>query len=340
MNTDIINALRKYVDDYTNVYSFNGLVVKAAQKYLGETGFTSFNDLVRRAANKYTGGSRLSVNDAVRDALVQYTGSSSFSVDDLVNIAAIKYLTAEPGPDPEPAPPTNTVAPVVSGTPSVGQTLASTNGVWTNSPTGYTYQWKRNGSNISGATNSTYLLVTADVGATITITVVATNADGSASATSNGVGPIAALPAKTYADFVAHIATLAPSSRTWETNASISGLFRTTANTNSLAAAGMNGSSWNSVYDNGSAPARIAQHAFKDQPTWEAQRTAGLEMVMQTTAAGVADVVSVLRNGYSSGSATGATGRTCTRLIRWDQTLSKAFESNPSIGGAETEYTW
>jgi hypothetical protein len=25
-------------------------------------------------------------------------------------------------------------------------------------------------------------------------------------------------------------------------------------------------------------------------------------------------------------------------FIRWDPTLNKAFQSNPSIGGAETEY--
>lgn len=29
-----------------------------------------------------------------------------------------------------------------------------------------------------------------------------------------------------------------------------------------------------------------------------------------------------------------------TDLIRWDETLKKAFRSNPSIGGAETEYAF
>ena len=88
--------------------------------------------------------------------------------------------------------PVNTALPVISGTTQAGSTLTTTNGTWTNSPTGYTYQWLRGGVNISGATASTYLLVTADVGATITATVTATNIAGSASVTSAGVGPITA----------------------------------------------------------------------------------------------------------------------------------------------------
>jgi hypothetical protein len=86
------------------------------------------------------------------------------------------------------SPPVNTVAPVLSGTPDVGQVLSCTTGSWTGSPTiTYAYQWRRNGSNISGATGSTYTLVNADGGASITCRVTATNGSGSASATSGGV---------------------------------------------------------------------------------------------------------------------------------------------------------
>jgi hypothetical protein len=88
------------------------------------------------------------------------------------------------------AAPTNTAVPVISGTTQVGSTLTTTNGTWTGSPTGYSYQWRRGGTNISGATASTYLLVSADNAATITVTVTATNAAGGASSTSTGVGPI------------------------------------------------------------------------------------------------------------------------------------------------------
>lgn len=89
--------------------------------------------------------------------------------------------------------PTNTVAPVLSGTAQEGQTLTTSIGSWTGTPViNYTYQWKRNGSNIGSATNSTYTLVTADVGQSIKCTVTATNILGSASADSNTVIPIAA----------------------------------------------------------------------------------------------------------------------------------------------------
>ncbi len=84
--------------------------------------------------------------------------------------------------------PVNTVAPSISGTPTEGQTLTGSDGTWTLSPT-LTRQWLRNGSTISGATASTYLLVTADVGATITLRVIA---NGTVIAVSAGVGPVAA----------------------------------------------------------------------------------------------------------------------------------------------------
>ncbi|TQX90251.1 MULTISPECIES: hypothetical protein [unclassified Rhizobium] len=93
------------------------------------------------------------------------------------------------GPITNPVP-ANTVAPVVSGTTTVGSTLTTTNGTWTNSPTGYTYQWQRDGTNISGSTNSSRVLVAADNATNLTCVVTATNANGSALATSNALGPI------------------------------------------------------------------------------------------------------------------------------------------------------
>jgi len=84
--------------------------------------------------------------------------------------------------------PVNTVAPVISGTNVVGSTLSSTTGTWTGTPTiTYTYQWKRNGSNIASATSSTYTLVQADATFAITCAVTATNLAGSAEATSNAL---------------------------------------------------------------------------------------------------------------------------------------------------------
>jgi len=87
--------------------------------------------------------------------------------------------------------PVNTVAPVVSGTAVVSQTLSITNGTWSNSPTSFSYQWKRGATNI-GTNSSTYTLVAADAGNTsnITCVVTATNSAGSANATSNQIAQI------------------------------------------------------------------------------------------------------------------------------------------------------
>jgi hypothetical protein len=86
--------------------------------------------------------------------------------------------------------PANTGLPVISGLTQVGQTLFTTVGTWSGTAATYTFQWKRGGANISGATASSYLLVTADLAANITVTVTATNTAGSASATATAVGPV------------------------------------------------------------------------------------------------------------------------------------------------------
>jgi len=106
--------------------------------------------------------------------------------------------------------PVNTVAPVVSGTATVGQTLSTTNGTWTGAPAPtFTYQWQRNNVNISSATNSTYLLVEADYNNPIRCVVTATNALGSASANSNSTANVAGLaPVNTAAPTISGTATI------------------------------------------------------------------------------------------------------------------------------------
>jgi hypothetical protein len=76
--------------------------------------------------------------------------------------------------------PINTIAPVISGTALVGNTLTSTSGTWT-SDTGvisFGYQWTRDNVDIVGATSSTYTLVSADRLKTIRSKVRATDSDG------------------------------------------------------------------------------------------------------------------------------------------------------------------
>ena len=88
--------------------------------------------------------------------------------------------------------PVNTVAPAITGTAQEGQTLSCSTGTWTGTaPITYTYQWYRGASAIGSATNSTYTLVTADVGQNIKCTVTATNIAGNSNANSNTVVPVA-----------------------------------------------------------------------------------------------------------------------------------------------------
>ena len=87
--------------------------------------------------------------------------------------------------------PVNSVAPAISGTTTQGQTLTCSTGTWSNTPDVYVYQWSRSGSPIIGATAATRVLALADVGATLTCTVTATNLGVSAVATSAATAAIA-----------------------------------------------------------------------------------------------------------------------------------------------------
>ena len=100
---------------------------------------------------------------------------------------------------PSSAPPECTVAPVVTGTPTWGQTLSCSEGTWTGDPTPtFTYQWQRSDhgaddySPIASATSATYTLVAADIGKDIICTVTGSNTEGDVDANSNAVGAIAA----------------------------------------------------------------------------------------------------------------------------------------------------
>jgi hypothetical protein len=88
--------------------------------------------------------------------------------------------------------PRNTVAPVLSGTPTVGQALTVTNGTWVSKvgAPSYARVWYRDNDVILGQTVATYTLVSGDVGANISVRVTATNVHGSSVATSNSLGPV------------------------------------------------------------------------------------------------------------------------------------------------------
>lgn len=83
-----------------------------------------------------------------------------------------------------PSRPINTMAPVASGVPLVGQTLSCSRGTWTGlTPLGFSYKWLRDGLPI--ASGNTYAVQTADEGHGLACEVQAENSVGRASAKSN-----------------------------------------------------------------------------------------------------------------------------------------------------------
>lgn len=68
-----------------------------------------------------------------------------------------------------------TPTPTITGTVKGGSTLTAVPGTWDTGTT-FTYQWYRGASAISGATASTYALVVADIGSTISVNVTGTKA--------------------------------------------------------------------------------------------------------------------------------------------------------------------
>jgi hypothetical protein len=93
--------------------------------------------------------------------------------------------------------PANVSLPTIGGVAQQGKTLAAGLGTWNGTSVAFTYQWQRcdaNGNgcaNIPGATKTTYVTTSADVGHRLRLFVTGKNAVGSASARSNPSGVVA-----------------------------------------------------------------------------------------------------------------------------------------------------
>jgi hypothetical protein len=127
----------------------------------------------------------------VRESASNAGGSSSPATSDAT--AAVKLPPA----------PTNTAPPTISGTAREGQRLTESHGSWSNSPTGYSYQWEDCNSSggscsaISGATSRTYTLTAGDVGHRIRVRETANNAGGSSSPATSGATAVTLPPRPT-----------------------------------------------------------------------------------------------------------------------------------------------
>ena len=109
------------------------------------------------------------------------SGSDNLADNDNNDLSNIYVRTLLPDP------PRNVEAPAVTGQAAVGQTLACSDGLWTEGTLGRV--WRRDGQPIAGQTAASYLLVAADGGYSIDCLVTATNADGATNAKSNAVTP-------------------------------------------------------------------------------------------------------------------------------------------------------
>jgi hypothetical protein len=99
--------------------------------------------------------------------------------------------------------PKNVAVPVVSGVPQIGQTLVASSGLWNGSPTRISYRWQRCNAaggacaTIAGANAQTYVLIQADAGSRISVSVTARNRYGAATVRSAATAPVGAAAAPT-----------------------------------------------------------------------------------------------------------------------------------------------
>ena len=122
----------------------------------------------------------ITVDDAGHRLRVRVTGSSAGG--SAVSQSNPTGVVGSPG---------NVSKPVISGTPQVGSTLSTSDGTWAGGVTSYAYQWLRCDSSggacaaIGGATGSSYLLASDDLGHRLRVRVTATNAYGGTVSQSN-----------------------------------------------------------------------------------------------------------------------------------------------------------
>ena len=107
-----------------------------------------------------------------------YNGSDSFRIkvtDNSLSDTITVYVTVSSVNYP----PTGSVTITITGNATEDQTLVSSNTLADTDGLGtVNYQWNRNGIAISGATGTSYILVSADVGTAISVTASYTDGEG------------------------------------------------------------------------------------------------------------------------------------------------------------------
>jgi hypothetical protein len=113
---------------------------------------------------------------------VHVTGSKAALTSATASSASVRVASA---------PITNTIPPLITGSPTVGATLTLSNGTWSYGDLTFTYQWYANGAAIRGANQPTYVVSATMVGRSITGRVTASRpgSDAVVATSSNSVSP-------------------------------------------------------------------------------------------------------------------------------------------------------
>lgn len=134
--------------------------------------------------------------------------------------SATSASTAAVGDDPTKV--VSKTKPIVSGTAKVGETLSTTDGTWSNEPTGFDYQWLADGTAVTGATSSTFVLTKDQRGKKMSVRVTASKSGlTSGTATSEETaevsgGPLENKTAPSITGQTLEGATLTADPGTWE----------------------------------------------------------------------------------------------------------------------------
>ncbi|MEM9840526.1 MAG: hypothetical protein AAF830_15405, partial [Pseudomonadota bacterium] len=134
-------------------------------------------------------------------------------------VASVTFLLSIVAPNV--AAPENTTLPVISGTPEANETLTVSQGTWSgDGPLSFSYQWRRDGMDVTGATTASFALTASDDGATIDCRVTATNAAAT---------PVSALASSVTVTLPQPVFTTAPIiSGMAETGSTLTGTFGAT----------------------------------------------------------------------------------------------------------------
>jgi hypothetical protein len=134
----------------------------------------------------------------------------------------------------------NVSLPTIGGGSTIGSSLTASPGTWSGNGLQFGYQWQRCGSDgsgcaaVSGATASTFAIGDADVGSTFRITVVGSNHNGSAIATSSPTGAVPPPTTATTTTATTTTATTTTATTTTTTTAQTTTTAPTTTTTTNL----------------------------------------------------------------------------------------------------------